>query len=80
LCSRCGHIVENLPLDIREWDCPKCSAHHDRDENAAKNIDMAEGHSVTARGGEIRRQRASAPRRTLRRNVNQLGATCALHN
>jgi hypothetical protein len=41
---------------------------------------MAEGHSVTARGGEIRRQRASAPRRTLRRNVNQLGATCALHN
>ena len=80
LCSTCGHIVELLPLDVREWDCPKCSAHHYRDENAAKNIDMAEGHSVTARGGGVRRLRASAPRRTLCRSVNQLGATCALHN
>ena len=80
LCSKCGHIVESLPLDIREWDCPKCGTHHDRDENAAKNLEMAEGHSVPARGGEIRRMRASAPRRTFRRSVNQLGATCALHN
>ncbi len=78
LCSACGHVVESLPLDTREWDCPKCGAHHDRDENAAKNLNMAEGHSVTARGGEVRRQRASAPRRTLRRSVNQLGADCAL--
>jgi putative transposase len=80
MCSCCGHIVESLPLDIREWDCPKCGTHHDRDENAAKNIDMAEGYSVTARGGKIRHLRASAPRRTFRRNVNQPDVSCALHN
>ncbi|MCH9056059.1 transposase [Synechococcus sp. PCC 6717] len=32
-CGNCGHIVERLPLDIREWDCPTCAAHHDRDMN-----------------------------------------------
>jgi putative transposase len=77
MCSACGNIVERLPLDIRKWDCPKCGAHHDRDENAAKNIETAEGHSVTARGGEVRRLRASAPRRTLCRSVNQLKSNCA---
>jgi len=45
-CVECGHIVEKLPLDIREWDCPKCGTHHDRDVNAAKNI-LAAGLAVT---------------------------------
>ncbi|MDJ0553986.1 MAG: RNA-guided endonuclease TnpB family protein [Microcoleaceae cyanobacterium MO_207.B10] len=36
--SNCGHIVEKLPLNIREWDCPECGSHHDRDINAAINI------------------------------------------
>jgi len=40
-CGNCGHIVESLPLSIREWDCPKCSTHHDRDINAAHNIHAA---------------------------------------
>lgn len=37
-CNCCGHKVESLPLDIREWICPSCSAEHDRDVNAANNI------------------------------------------
>jgi putative transposase len=37
-CSSCGHIVDSLPLNIREWDCPICHSHHDRDGNAALNI------------------------------------------
>ncbi len=37
-CSECGYVVDKLPLDIREWDCPECAAHHDRDINASINI------------------------------------------
>jgi putative transposase len=80
-CSVCGHVVESLPLDIREWDCPKCTVHHDRDENAAKNIKSAEGHSVdNARGGDVRQRRASAPRRNRLRSENRPIVDCALHS
>jgi putative transposase len=41
LCSSCGHLRSELSLSVREWDCPKCKAHHDRDANAAKNIKVA---------------------------------------
>lgn len=41
-CSKCGFIVDKIPLEVREWDCPKCGCHHDRDINAAKNI-LSEG-------------------------------------
>ncbi|WP_087031532.1 RNA-guided endonuclease InsQ/TnpB family protein [Trichococcus palustris] len=38
ICSSCGFDDGKHALDIREWDCPNCHAHHDRDVNAAKNI------------------------------------------
>lgn len=38
LCHECGYKNTELTLDIREWTCPKCGAHLDRDINAAKNI------------------------------------------
>ena len=52
-CGHCGHIVDKLPLDIREWDCLKCGTHHDRDINAARNI-LAAGHAVAVCGANVR--------------------------
>jgi len=37
-CSVCGYIYQELRRDDKEWNCQSCNAHHDRDENAAKNI------------------------------------------
>ena len=42
LCSECGHKDSKKSLNIREWSCPVCHSHHDRDINASKNI-LAEG-------------------------------------
>ena len=38
LCHKCGYINQKLQLKDREWVCPVCGEHHDRDVNAAKNI------------------------------------------
>ena len=37
-CSNCGCVQEKMPLYVREWTCPDCGAHHDRDINAATNL------------------------------------------
>ena len=37
-CSDCGYKNENLSLSDRQWTCPECGSHHDRDVNAAINI------------------------------------------
>lgn len=43
-CSSCGYKLETLDLSVREWDCPDCGKHHDRDFNAATNI-LVKGYS-----------------------------------
>lgn len=39
LCGACGHVHAALKLKDRAWDCPACGMHHDRDLNAATNIE-----------------------------------------
>lgn len=38
ICSNCGNNTGKKSLDIREFDCPYCGKHHDRDINASINI------------------------------------------
>ena len=52
-CSVCGHILDSLELDVRQWTCPDCGTVHDRDVNAALNVKAA-GLAVLACGEAVR--------------------------
>ncbi|HAX76194.1 MAG TPA: transposase [Cyanobacteria bacterium UBA11372] len=58
-CSCCGYIVEKMPLNIREWDCPNCGSHHDSDVNAGKNI-LAAGLAVSVCGATVRPEQSKS--------------------
>ncbi|WP_328541747.1 transposase [Streptomyces sp. NBC_00371] len=57
LCSSCGALADEMPLNVRTWTCD-CGTTHDRDVNAAKNL-LAAGQAVTACGAGVRPQRSS---------------------
>jgi putative transposase len=59
-CSACGHLLASLSLGTRHWTCPTCGTRHDRDHNAAKNIDTAAGLVAAASGGPVRPVQATA--------------------
>ena len=37
-CHKCGYVNNEVVVQMREWECPKCHAFHDRDINSAINI------------------------------------------
>ena len=60
-CSSCGHLLADLSLSTRTWQCPSCGTRHDRDVNAAKNI-LAAGLAVSACGADVRHSGSSRVR------------------
>lgn len=46
LCSKCGYKNKDLKLSDRSWTCPKCNVMHDRDVNAAINLEQCQNYTV----------------------------------
>ena len=46
-CSACGEVFGSLPLSVRRWTCQGCGADHDRDVNAAINIERVGSASMS---------------------------------
>ncbi|MBP0030869.1 RNA-guided endonuclease TnpB family protein [Roseofilum sp. Guam] len=65
-CSNCGHIVEKMPLNIRQWKCPECGSDHDRDINASKNI-LAAGLAVSVCGASVRPDQSKSVKATAKK-------------
>ncbi|WP_210751025.1 RNA-guided endonuclease InsQ/TnpB family protein [Nocardiopsis alborubida] len=55
----CGYVHASLPLHVRTWACPRCGVTHDRDVNAALDLEAA-GLAVVACGAGVRPQRESS--------------------
>jgi putative transposase len=62
VCSVCGVKDGPKPLHVRTWTCTHCGTVHDRDHNAAKNVQQAAGLAVTACRAQVRPELVPAQR------------------
>ncbi len=87
-CSACGVVNKDLGRDLK-WPCPNCGVIHDRNENAARNLQklalLAVGEDVMlpdggalAGGGSIAGETAPAEGRTKPRTAVNTQLTLAL--
>lgn len=64
ICSECGFRWGKLDLSVRKLCCEKCGTWHDRDENAAKNLEKfvagSRSETLNARGECVRPQSGAA--------------------
>jgi putative transposase len=77
-CSACGHLLADLSLKTRTWQCPSCGTRHDRDINAAKNI-LAAGLAVTACGADVRHSGSSRVRSAVKQEPRPVTAGIPVH-
>jgi putative transposase len=79
LCSDCGYKLETLDLSVREWACPDCGVVHDRDLNAAQNLEkVARSYweTLNARGEVVRPKPLKRIRRSSKKRELQLVTSC----
>lgn len=70
-CSRCGHVLDSLPLAMRRWICPVCGVEHDRDVNAAINV-ASVGHTEYALREAMKPRRHAADVRLVDERIPRL--------
>ena len=83
LCSKCGrknpafkqmNVSKNL--SVREWTCPFCGTHHDRDVNAAINI-REEGRKLIPKIKAERQQELQKLRKQSAKSTDNNASTLA---
>ena len=50
----CDFIHKELSLSVRKWQCPQCKCEHDRDHNAAINLEIFADSLAASACGEVR--------------------------
>ena len=50
---------DGFALNTRDWTCPECGCHYDRDVNASKNI-LAAGLAVSVCGATVRPEQSKS--------------------
>jgi putative transposase len=73
-CSKCGHVKKVLLLSERNWKCESCNTEHDRDLNAAINIQqMGLNHIIFNNNTGVGNSGVSVEKRTRVRSVKRKG-------